>query len=661
MKTILALTICSLFSVLCLGQEQNTKIDSLKVIIKKEQNVDSIIKFTNAIAIIQKNTALVDEAIETLHKNIQFSKKNEKETGVGEASLILSQIYIYNKQELDSSAYYASKAIEIFKRAHIDNKLSRAYFLISIVYQSKSDFENQLKFALLALEYAEKAEDYSMISDSSHALNMYFLDQSKLEDALIYAKKSNEYALLSKKSTRISTAYMGLAETYNLLRDTLNANIFFEKAYELTKQNNQRFAIAWTLTNWAKLKNTEEALKMRLEAQEIWEEFGISPMYTHNTGMIGVLFFDLYKNENDALKKNDYLTKAEKYLSATIENADDQNDIVNSIEFNRTLAQLYGVKKQYDKAYIYLEKSTTLNDSLNSQEIKNQLAKLESKKEIELRDKEIEVNQLKLETQKKQQYYLIGGVSLLAIIGGLLYYQSQTRRKNNQKLRLLNQELAQSNKVKTRFFSILNHDLRSPVANLIHFLHLQKNNPEIMDETTRKRLESKTISGAENLLASMEDMLLWSKGQMENFKPEPKSILIEEFFIDNKKVFSGYQDIQFEYHNPDNIKLFTDENYLKTIMRNLTSNAINIMGNIQAPTIIWKAWQENNQKLLSITDNGRGAHQEQFKALYDENEVVGIKSGLGLHLIRDLAKAIDCEVKVNSEVGSGTTFTLLFQ
>jgi signal transduction histidine kinase len=63
---------------------------------------------------------------------------------------------------------------------------------------------------------------------------------------------------------------------------------------------------------------------------------------------------------------------------------------------------------------------------------------------------------------------------------------------------------------------------------------------------------------------------------------------------------------------------------------------------------------------LSITDNGKGASDEQFKALYDDKEVVGIKTGLGLHLIRDLAKAIDCEITVDSKINEGTTFTLRF-
>ena len=200
--------------------------------------------------------------------------------------------------------------------------------------------------------------------------------------------------------------------------------------------------------------------------------------------------------------------------------------------------------------------------------------------------------------------------------------------------------------------------MRSPVANLIHFLHLQKDSPELLDEETKKRMQNKTISGAENLLCSMEDILLWSKGQMENFKPHPQKIAIEVLFEETQKHFSSNENIQLSFENPENIILNTDENYLKTIIRNLTGNAIKALDKTSNGKIIWKAWQENEAQYLSISDNGPGGTQEQFKALYDDSEVIGIKSGLGLHLIRDLATAINCKIEVSSKPDSGTTFTI---
>ena len=75
-------------------------------------------------------------------------------------------------------------------------------------------------------------------------------------------------------------------------------------------------------------------------------------------------------------------------------------------------------------------------------------------------------------------------------------------------------------------------------------------------------------------------------------------------------------------------------------------------------TIEWKARKEGATTLLSITDNGPGIGREQAKTLFDESVVTNEKTGFGFHLIRDLAKAIQYKIAVQSEQGQGTTFTL---
>lgn len=146
------------------AQTPEKQIDSLKLRLGIEQNKDTIIKLNTTIARLQKNSTQINEAVETLHHTIRFSKKNQIETGIGDAALLLSQIYLYNINEPDSAFYYTSKAITIFKKADIKNKLSRAYFLRSIAFQIKSDFENQLKNVLLAMEYAEKSKDNVLLA-----------------------------------------------------------------------------------------------------------------------------------------------------------------------------------------------------------------------------------------------------------------------------------------------------------------------------------------------------------------------------------------------------------------------------------------------------------------------------------------------------------------
>lgn len=112
--------------------------------------------------------------------------------------------------------------------------------------------------------------------------------------------------------------------------------------------------------------------------------------------------------------------------------------------------------------------------------------------------------------------------------------------------------------------------------------------------------------------------------------------------------------------NLQQLSVQSDINYLKTIIRNLTSNAIKAMSDTPNPKIIWKVAKMKNQTVLSITNNGSGAESEEFKAFYDDTEVIGIKTGLGLHLIRDLAKAIRITISVESKKEQGTTVYLFF-
>ena len=93
-------------------------------------------------------------------------------------------------------------------------------------------------------------------------------------------------------------------------------------------------------------------------------------------------------------------------------------------------------------------------------------------------------------------------------------------------------------------------------------------------------------------------------------------------------------------------------------MQNLTSNAIKALRNNPNGTIAWKAHKEGIKTILSVTDNGPGIQADQIKALYHEESGVNAKTGFGFHLIRDLAKAIQYRISIESKPGMGTTFVL---
>jgi C4-dicarboxylate-specific signal transduction histidine kinase len=151
---------------------------------------------------------------------------------------------------------------------------------------------------------------------------------------------------------------------------------------------------------------------------------------------------------------------------------------------------------------------------------------------------------------------------------------------------------------------------------------------------------------------------LWSKGQMDNFKPQIHAVSVDDLFGYLEKSFVSVKDIRFKFINQQNLALETDENYLQAIMYNLSANAVNALKQKSDATIEWRAFQEDGKTILSITDNGNGISDEHISTLDGSIIAANAKTGFGLHLIRDLAKAIRCSITVQTKAGEGTIFYL---
>ena len=620
------------------------------------------------------NTAKADSLLQKLQTTLDNKIKTD---------IYNSLFAIYRNVDTEKANYYANQQWEMAKKINDKDKIAQSLRNKGIIQTNLGNYDTAIELYKQALTENPLPATKAMIYGSLGRAHFLKGDNAI---CLEYSFKSLSIYENLKDKKSIANQLNNIASTYIALGDNNNARIYMTKAKEALEEKTEQNA-ALPIDNKTPIHQINHTLNTELPGdfdtnkaeiylkkgtilsnQKKWKEAENNIQksileakklgYTNKVALAITILGDLYLkifNENQDKKT---LEKAKDNYTKALEIYNQIND-KQSISIN--LKKLSDVEQKLGnikKALEYNNKYSVYRDSIFNDKTKNTITHIEDQREIELKNRQIKINKLELEAKEKQKWFYISGIFLLVIIGSLLFHQSYNRKKNNQKLRQLNSQLEEANRIKTRFFGILNHDLRSPVANLIHFLHLQKENPEVLNQETKERLQNKTISGAENLLSSMEDILLWSKGQMENFKPQPQKITVEQLFEDNKKVFSGYHHITFEYLNPENIEIFTDEYYLKTILRNLTSNSINVFSTTENPTIIWKAWQEKNKTYLSITDNGPGSEKEKFRALYDETEVVGIKSGLGLHLIRDLAKAINCEISVNSIQNKGTTFVI---
>ena len=651
------------FFLLCFAffhaQIPNSK-DSLETFLKNQPKDTVYIKALNDIAFLYVKEGDFEKANKFISQIAQLSKKLNFATGFY-YNINMKGVVEFSKQNPQKAMEYFLQSKDLIKKYNLQKKYyQNCINNISIIYGDLGDRDNATKYALELIEYQKvnklnplKSSPYSQIG-----ANLKFY--KKYDEALKYYYEALNIETTQKDLSGIAITENQIANVYEDLGKNKEAIKHLEKGYKYAVKEDYKLLQVDLLTNLGRLhqkeKNFKEAEKNLLSAKIIVEsnEANASQKVVYHN--LGDLYMEINQN-----------SLAEQYYKKALVKAKELEDHEGLYTINEALSDFYYKIKDYKSAVDYKSAAGLLKDSIfktetleNTEDMLRKYQTKEKQQQIKTLSAANTIKNLKIKNNEKQKWFLISGLVFLGIIGGLLYNRSRNRRIVNSKLQTLNTELDKANKTKARFFSIINHDLRSPVASLIQFLHLKQENPELMDEETKNRLENKSIASAENLLVSMEDILLWSKSQMENYTPNFEQVNINKLFFDTEKHFESEEQITFIFENADDIELKTDYNYLKTIIRNLTGNAVKIVEKVENPQIIWKAWQENSTIFLSIKDNGTCANEANFKALYDETEVTGIKTGLGMHLIRDLAKAINATIKVNILEGKSTEIIIQF-
>ncbi len=615
-----------------------------------------------------------DKAFMYSKLGLQQANKMKWEKGIGVFNSAIGRAYS-DKGKYDSCIFYYSKALTLNKKMNDYWNMASVLNNLGAAEQNlKSDFPKAIKYYFEALKVAENVPDKYVSAVCFDNISTVYLLQKNYQKALEYAFKGLKLRESLAKAVNtnvdgkreIAGSFATIGKIYVEMHDWQKAKVYLQNCIFLHEKTGNSEGLAKAYSDFAITfqHDSKKKIEIGLKAKKIWDEVNPNNIEAiRNLSNIGIAYLDLARNDSTNASKNqrnEWLNQAEIYLKKTIESCEKIGEIANKSEFVVNLAELQALKGDYKNAYLNFREYKNAQDSLYSQQSKNEIAGLESKREIELRDKEIELNKVAIDAQNKEKIGFILGLVLLSVIGGLLFWQNQTRKRTNTTLLHLNSELDEANKIKAKFFAILSHDLRSPVANLISFLNLQKDAPDLLTPEIKERNQQKITDSAEELLETMESMLLWSKGQMQHFKPQVKEIQVEDLFQYLQKFFSNSSNVEISFQNPAKLQVVTDEDYLKTIMQNLTNNSIKTLKNKQNAKIHWQAKQENDQIVLTITDNGSGISEQQLTSLYADDTSIGSKTGLGLHLIRDLAKAIACKIAVKSTPNLGSEFQLIF-
>jgi signal transduction histidine kinase len=230
-------------------------------------------------------------------------------------------------------------------------------------------------------------------------------------------------------------------------------------------------------------------------------------------------------------------------------------------------------------------------------------------------------------------------------------------------------ELAELNTSKDRFFSIVAHDLKSPFNPLLGLSQLQARAPDDTPMADVRFIASRINASARSAYNLLENLLQWSRVQLGRMEHEPEPLGAQELAAINLRLLNeiaAEKNIQLENAVPDDLRIYADRNIISTILRNLISNALKftpadgrVTVRAQPSPSAPDHWVE-----ISVQDTGVGIRPEDLSKLFKlgkTHTTLGTAqeqgTGLGLLLCQDLTAQNGGSLRIESQVGQGTTVT----
>lgn len=234
-----------------------------------------------------------------------------------------------------------------------------------------------------------------------------------------------------------------------------------------------------------------------------------------------------------------------------------------------------------------------------------------------------------------------------------------------KKLAESEQKLKELNFSKDRFFSIISHDLKNSFTAILGLSRLLSSDNYNSNAESVKETSGLIYTSSQKLYSLLENLLEWAKLQRDEIKFGPSKFNIfdvTEDIIGLFKLKLSQKNITVENNIERETIIDADQNMIKTVIRNLLSNAINFTR--QNGTIKLSSAKVNGMIETSVADNGIGIAHENVSKLFkidekfiNENTDGERGTGLGLILCKEFVEKNGGKIRVSSEIGKGSVFT----
>ena len=229
-------------------------------------------------------------------------------------------------------------------------------------------------------------------------------------------------------------------------------------------------------------------------------------------------------------------------------------------------------------------------------------------------------------------------------------------------------ELDKANEVKSEFLSVMSHELRTPLNVMMGYVELVQEG--LLGEIKPEQNEAlkKSLHQSKNLLGMITDILQVTKIRAREVRLETSALIVERLLAELRSAYevSLKKDLALIWNIPSDLPLMeTDGDKIKHILQSLIDNAIKFTdaGEVR---ISARNLPQMGKLELQVSDTGSGIQAEKIPLIFDMFHQLDSSAtrchegvGLGLYLAKKNCELLGGELKVKSELGHGSTFTLI--
>lgn len=577
---------------------------------------------------------------------------------------------------------YYRKALAIDKAQKNHSGVARIYTNLGMTYIKLTDYSRAFEVLNLSTRLADSLGLKEIAGGNYIDIANLMGLQKKYNEALLYYEKAATLFALDKNPEMVNYSNIGKGEIYMQKGSYQQAiDVFNRIEKSIGGQPHKQFDLYQDLgMSYMAIKKFREAERNLIKAQQINDRVTQTPSYSVRN-YIGLA--QLYQYIGQYEKGIDIAHKAEML-------AKQQGALMYSKECFRVLSALYESNGELGKSLRYQRRFSALQDSLAQRDQSEKLAEAETKFRLSEKERELTLLSKENEVQKVRERFnnvlmvALACVLLVVVVATVLLMRAY--QKSKAKTQLLARQkleiekanalimeqsttLREVDKMKSRFFANISHELRTPATLISGMLELMAEGS--MSEKEKARVQT-ALGNSRKLNAIVEEMLDLTRLEAGKVELKKKKVQVHSLLNRITKPFDSLlQKNKIRFINDiEALPVYADldEMYFEKIINNLIYNAIKFTEDGGWMRVSTHLSQDKNRIEIQISDSGSGIATEDLPHIFErfyqshsgaqKHDVRG--TGIGLSLVKEFTELHGGEVSVSSSIGKGSIFSVSF-